>query len=335
MTDKNDIDSPDKSSRRRRILRVLGIVLIVLAILLATYSIVFYAAWQGAEEERREEERRALLSELENQMSLARDDVNENNPELALRRLDWILNLRPGYPGAAELRQVAETTLSQIMTPEATATRIAPPTPTSALSNEPDPASLFSEVEKLYQGEQWLIATTELAAFQVRFPNYDRLATDRMLFNASINLGLELVQGDQIELGLFYMAQAEKLGDLPEDVEAFRTWAELYLQGIGYFGVDWGQAIYYFRGLCSAAPYYQDSCTRLYESLVAFGDIFSGSMEWCPAEEHYFEAMLYDTNELLRQKLDQARTSCLDATPTPTVVITSTVTITTTPTSTQ
>jgi len=335
MKDKNDMDSPENSSRRRLILRVLGIILIVIAILMATYSIVFYAAWQGAEEERIEEERRALLSELENQMTLARDDINEGNPKLALRRLDWILELRPGYPGAAELRLVAETTLSQRLTPEATATRVAPPTPTSALSNEPNPASLFSELEELFQGEQWLSAAAEIAAFQVRFPNFNRRETDRMLFDASINLGLELVQSDQIELGLFYMDQAEKLGDLPEEVDAFRTWAELYLLGIGYYGVDWGQAIYYFRGLCSAAPYYQDSCTRLYESLVAYGDIYSLSLEWCPAEELYFEAMLYDVNDVLSQKLDQATLSCLDATPTPTVVISGTVTIAITPSGTQ
>ena len=329
------MNSPENISRRRLILRVLGIILIVIAILVATYSIVIYSAWKGAEDERIEEERRALLSELENQMSLARDDINEGNPELALRRLDWILELRPSYVGAAELRLAAETTLSRRLTPEATATRAAPPTPTSALSNEPDPAALFSELDKLFQSEQWLRAATELAAFQVRFPNFNRRETDRMLFDASINLSLELVQSDQIEMGLFYMDQAEKLGDLPEEVEAFRTWAELYLLGIGYFGVDWGQAIYYFRGLCSAAPYYQDSCTRLYESLVAYGDIYSALLEWCPAEELYFEAMLFDVNDVLGLKLDQASLSCLDATPTPTIVISGTVTIAITPTGTQ
>lgn len=335
MMDTESTVSQEKKNRRRRILAVLGSVFVVLAILLATYSLVFYAAWQRAEEERIEDEKRALFDELEKQMSLARADINEGNFELALRRLDWIIDLRPGYSGAAQLRDVARSSLSQSLTPEATATSRPPPTPTSSMNDVPDPASLFSELERIYQGEQWLSATTELAAFQVRFPNYNRRDTDRMLFNASINLGLELMQGDQIELGLFYISQAEELGALPQEVEDYRTWAELYLLGIGYFGVDWGQAIYYFRGLCSAAPYYQDSCTRLYESLIAYGDIYSASMEWCPAEELYFEAMLFNTNAALSQKHEGARTTCLEATPTPTVVVTSTVGITSTPTSTS
>jgi hypothetical protein len=320
------------NNRNRRILGVLGIIFIVLAILLATYSLVFYTAWQRAEEERIEDERRALLYELEKQISLARKDINDGNFELGLRRLDWIIDLRPDYSGATELRDVARSSLSQSLTPEATATSRPPPTPSSSMNDDLDPASLFAELERLYQGEQWLSAATEVAAFQVRFPNFRRRDTDKMLFNASINLGLELMQGDQIELGLFYISQAEELGDLPQEVDDYRTWAELYLLGIGYFGVDWGQAIYYFRGLCSAAPYYQDSCTRLYESLIAYGDIYSASMEWCPAEELYFEAMLFDMNAALSQKHEEARTTCLEATPTPTVVVTSVVVITSTPT---
>lgn len=332
MNNDQETSSKGTKNRRKKILGVLGIIFIVLAILLATYSVVFYSAWKGAEEERIEGEKRALAEELEKQMALARQDVNQGNFELSLRRLDWIINLRPDYSGAIELREAAESSLMLSLTPSATPTSKPPPTPTSSLSDEPDPDTLFSELQRLYENEQWLSAATELAAFQIRFPNHNRNETDRMLFNASINLGLELMQGDQIELGLFYISQAEQLGDLPQEVEDFRTWAELYLLGIGYFGVDWGQAIYFFRGLCSAAPYYQDSCSRLYESLIAYGDIFAASLEWCPAEELYFEALLYDTNAPLSQKLDEARTWCLEATPTPTVVITSTVTITSTPT---
>jgi len=332
MKETNTADSADNKNRGRRILGILGIVLIVLAILVATYSLVVYSAWQQAEEDRIEEERRAFSTELENQLSLAREDINASNLELALRRLDWILDLNPGHEGAVELRAVVQSSLLQRVTPEVTATGSPIPTPSTSLEDASDPVLFFSELKKLYQNEQWLSAATDLASFQIQFPNFNRRETDQMLFDASINLGLELLQGDQIELGLYYFSQAEKLGNLPEAADAFRTWAELYLLGIGYFGVDWGQAIYYFRGLCTAAPYYQDSCIRLYESLVAYGDIFGATMEWCPAEELYFEAILYDANDVLNQKLDDARTNCLEATPTPTVAVTGTLTIITTPT---
>ena len=330
-TDKEDIS--ENGNNRRLILGIAGVVLIAVAIAMATLSIVGYLAVQQVEEEQAEESRRALLTELENQMSLARDNISEGNLELALRRLEWILDLDPGYVEARQLLQEVQSTLEQSVTPDPTGTSIPLPTPTSSFDKDAEPDAIFSELEKLIQSEQWLSAVNELTAFQFQYPNFSRRETDRMLFDASINLGVKLLQGDQIELGLYQITQAERLGDLPEEVDAYRTWAELYLLGIGYFGVDWGQAIYYFRGLCSAAPYYQDSCTRLYESLVAYGDIFAASLEWCPAEELYFEAILYDANDVLNQKMDDARAKCLEATPTPTVVITGTVTITVTPTS--
>ncbi len=333
MNDTDKADNSENGNNRPLILGIAGVVLIAVAIALATLSIVGYLAVQQVEEEQAEESRRALLSELENQMSLARDDISQGNLELALRRLEWILDLDSGYPEAAQLLQEVQSTLEQSVTPVPTKTVIPLPTPTSSFDEDAEPDAIFSELEQLIQSELWSSAADELTAFQFQYPNFRRRETDGMLFSASINLGLELLQGDQIELGLYHITQAEKLGDLPEEVDAFRTWAELYLLGIGYFGVEWGQAIYYFRGLCTAAPYYQDSCTRLYESLVAYGDIFAATLEWCPAEELYFEAILYDANDVLNQKLDDARTQCLEATPTPTVAITGTVTITVTPTS--
>ena len=333
MSDSDKVDISEKENKRRLILGITGVVLIAIAIAMATFSIVSYLAVQQAEEEQAEESRRALLNELENQMTLARDNLDEGNLELAQKRLEWILDLDPEYTEAAQLLAEVQSTLEQRMTPEPTGTSIPLPTPTNSSDVDAEPEAILSQLEELIQDEQWLSAVNELTAFQFQYPNFSRRETDTMLFDASINLGLELLQSDQIELGLHYITQAQRLGDLPEEVVAFRTWAELYLLGIGYFGVDWGQAIYYFRGLCSAAPYYQDSCTRLYDSLVAYGDIYTASLEWCPAEELYFEAILYDANDVLTQKLDDARAKCLEATPTPTVVITSTTTITVTPTS--
>jgi hypothetical protein len=332
MSNTDKVDISENGNNRRLILGITGVVLIAVAIAMATFSIVSYVAVQQAEEEQAEESRRVLLNELENQMSLARDNFAESNLELALKRLEWILDLDPGYAEAVQLLGEVQSALDQSATSEPTGTSIPLPTPTSSFDSDAEPEAIFSQLEELIQDEQWLSAVNELTAFQFQYPNFSRRETDRMLFDASTNLGLELLQGDQIELGLYYITQAEKLGDLPEEIDAYRTWAELYLLGIGYFGVDWGQTIYYFRGLCSAAPYYQDSCTRLYESLVAYGDIFTAALDWCPAEELYFEAILYDANDVLTQKLEDARAKCLEATPTPTVAITSTVTITVTPT---
>ncbi|MFN2188529.1 MAG: hypothetical protein ACK2T3_07180 [Candidatus Promineifilaceae bacterium] len=311
-----------KKERQKLILVIVGSVLIAAAIAMATLSIVGYLAYQQAQEQREKDSQQALLDEVERQMSMARDDYSDGLFQRSLMRLDWVIEHDPDHEGAAQLQREVLSQMELALTPEATVTSTVEPTPTRAIDVNAEPEAIFSEIENLMQDEQWLTAISRLTEFQFHYPDYSRYETDMMLFDANINIGLDLLQGDQIELGLYYLGQAEKLGNLPEEVSAFQTWAELYLLGIGYFGVDWGQAIYYFRGLCSAAPYYQDSCTRLYDSLVAYGDIYATILEWCPAEELYFEAVLYDANEELSLKLDEASEKCQEATPTPTATAT-------------
>jgi hypothetical protein len=140
--------------------------------------------------------------------------------------------------------------------------------------------------------------------------------------------GVSLLYGDQVELGLYYLEQAERLGNLPQDVRDQRQWAELYLGGIGYFGVNWDVTLFYFRDLCLAAPFFHDACAKLYEALVAYGDQYAVQRDWCPAEALYQEAYRQDATGAVSQKLREAREGCASATPTPTTPISGTVPVT-------
>jgi hypothetical protein len=167
--------------------------------------------------------------------------------------------------------------------------------------------------------EEWEQAITVITAFQAQYPDYQRQRTNSLLYDAYLNLGQLMVMGDQIELGLFYFDQAEKLGDLPIEAEDQRIWADLYLLGISYYGVDWGTAIFYFRGLCAAAPFYQDACVKLHEVIIAYADQYALNLDYCPAEALYSEANQLSSDTVLIEKLQAARDQCLEATPTPTV----------------
>jgi tetratricopeptide (TPR) repeat protein len=189
----------------------------------------------------------------------------------------------------------------------------------------------FTNLEGLMAAGDWEEAISAISNFQHDFPDEKRRETDEMLYNAYVNLGVKLVSGSQIELGLFYLTQAERLGDLPIEVQDQRTWAKLYLDGIGYYGVNWEAAIFYFRGLCAAAPFYQDACQKLFEAYAAFGDQYASGLDWCPAEEWYIEAIRLDNSEEeVIDKRREATTNCLEATPTPEAPITDTVPITNT-----
>ncbi len=312
---------------RRRIFRILGILFISLAVLLAVYGTVVQVAWQRGQEQRVEGVKQALQEQLAAQLEYAREDMAAGNYPLALRRLDWILEQDKEFPGAASLRQeiVAATEVRETPTPFPTPT--SPPQTLEAPEDETEQASSFAKLEQIIADQDWQTAVTAITAFQAQYPDYRRQQSDAMLFNAYINLGQNLVMGDQVELGLFYLVQAEKLGDIPQNVEDQRLWAELYLQGISYYGVDWGVATYYFRDLCAAAPFYQDACGKLLQALISHGDVFAFNQDWCPAEELYAEAARSAAGGNINEKLLEARTKCLEATPTPSAPITGTETV--------
>ena len=303
----------------RRVLRVLGYLFIGLAVLIAIYGTIFFVAWDRGQVQRAQEEQTALDSELEKQMNLAGEESTAGNYDLALRRLEWILERDPNYPGASVLMEQVLSSLNKPATPTPMLRETSIPAVEETPSTDPGPAVAFAALEQIMDREEWEQAITAITAFQTQYPDYQRQRTDSLLYDAYLNLGQLLVMGDQVELGLFYFDQAEKLGDLPIEAEDQRTWADLYLLGISYYGVDWGTAIFYFRGLCAAAPFYQDACVKLHEVLIAYADQYTLNLDYCPAEALYSEANQLSSDKALIEKVQAARDQCLEATPTPTV----------------
>lgn len=318
---------------RPRTLRLVGIILISLALLIGLYAAVAYLGLQSGRslrEERMQEERAAALS---TQLERAREDIEQGNYPLASRRLEWVLEQDAGNSEAnALLAQIALETGEDDPEPEPTPDQAASPTPDpeaeGVAPEDAEARSRLQEVEQLLEDDEWEEAITALISLQHAYPDYERRLTDELLYEAYIEQGVELLYGEQIELGLYYLEQAHRLGDLPQDVRDQQQWAELYLAGIGYFGVNWEVTLFYFRDLCLAAPFFHDACARLTEALVAYGDLYAAQMDWCPAVSIYEEAYRQDDSDTITQKLRQARQGCADATPTPTAPITDTTPIT-------
>lgn len=322
-----------------RRLRLLGMVLVLVALLLGLYTLAAYLGWQSGEDLRAQRVSRERQEQIETQMTRAREEIEGGNYRLALRRLDWVLEQDPTYPGARGLYDVAQMALGRDSTPLATGPESetplpsdATPTGTRVTDGEEDeaPAQARRRLERLVEEEAWQEAIGAIIVFQNSHPNYERRQTDALLFEAYIGRGVELLYTDRVELGIYYLSQAQELGDLPADVQDQRQWAELYLAGIAYFGVNWNVAISNFRDLCLAAPFYQDSCVHLREALISAGDQYTVQAEWCPAESYYREAYQIDEGAELEEKLEQARTGCLEATPTPAAPITPTIPTTST-----
>ncbi|MBK8903735.1 MAG: hypothetical protein IPM53_21305 [Anaerolineaceae bacterium] len=329
-TNENTDQPASQPKKKRRPVRILGLLLIIFSVLVGWFLLVAFLGWQSGQQ--------ALVDrqaeQLNRQITLAQENIEQANYELAITRLEWVL---ARDPNSAQARQLHEQALAGLgATPEPTPVTAVTVTPDSTRLPTATPGSIGSpneellRIQRLIATKYWEEALPALVAFQQQFPSYEREETDQMLYDVYLNYGLDLVDGKQVELGMYYLAQAQKLGDLPQSVQDYQTWARLYTQGISYYGVNWAASANFFRDLCLAAPFYQSSCERLFTALVSLGDQYAFAQEWCPAQALYEEASQHQTSSDLTAKRTEAQENCLLATPTPSEPITGTVPITNT-----
>lgn len=325
MRPDNTPNSPSSVPQEKRPLstprRIIGYVLLSAALLIAWFLLIGFLGWQRGEQLRTENQQVALTEQIDRQKELAATNISDGQYDLATSRLEWVLEQNPNDTQATALLADVDSALADLYTP--TPTPRFTPTPEPTREPTPTPGAISSpedelqRIRRLMALKDWETAVPALYTFQISFPSYERQQTDQFLYNAYVELARDNIDGQNIELGLYYLNQAAVLGDLSQELRDYETWAELYLQGMAFYGANWDASAYYFRDLCLAAPFYQDACSRLQDALVAFGDQQAVAQEWCPAAELYQEASAYEFVPNLTEKLNQAVEMCALATPTP------------------
>lgn len=312
------IDISTSARRPRLAVRLLGLVLVIFSIVVATYLVVVYFAFESGRSLRREQESSTRNEQISRQIELARDDLAEGSDNLALTRLDWVLSQEPDNADAQALReQITSSTPEPTAAPTLTAADAEPTEGSGAAADDSEALPELQTIRRLTAAERWDEALAGLLAFQQRYPDYERAETDQLLYDTYVGLGLSFVNTEKIELGLNYFSQAERLGDLPQEALDYRVWADLYFEAVAYSGVNWDFAAGYWRDLCAAAPFFQGACARLDIALVGYGDQLAYNLDWCPAASVYQEAWNRQPGEALESKLAQAREGCASATPVP------------------
>lgn len=332
LEEKKEKPAETETVRGRRTARLVGLLLIIIAVAAGWLLLVGYFGYQSGQQKLIENQQAEFSNQMTRQLTLAQENINNGNYELAIVRLQWILDHDQNNEQAQQLFAEAQRMMGQaaqataVPTTAAAAAAAGPtpePSPTPGQIGSPDEE--LQRIRRQIVRKEWDNVVASLITFQLQFPSYEREETDALLFDAYLGYSQQLLEGEQVELGLFYLKQAENLGNLPQTMLDYRTWAELYTQGISFYGANWDAAAYYFRDLCLAAPFYQDACTRLNEALEAHGDQYAGVQDWCPAQLLYQEARQQNNTAVLAEKVQLAREGCLAATPTPEGPITATV----------
>lgn len=290
----------------RRASRSLWAIAAVFACLLLTVIGLAAAGgyWVGIEE-RAARQTQAARDSVQEQFQLALADLDAGRYELARQRLEYVLRLDPLYPGARDKLTQAMQVATLTPTPEPT------PTPSSGSA-----AEMLLEAQRRLEQKDWDGLISTLTALRTLDPAYEAVRVDGMLYLGFRSRGVERINGDQLEEGLYDLARAEAIGPLDTQALELRAWAEMYQTANSFWNVNWQKATVYFAELYAAAPYFMDTNVRYFQAVRNFADQLFAAGDYCGAQDQYAVALQLEASDDLQARHDLAAANCL-VTPTP------------------
>lgn len=302
-----DVTGPTSTHRRSpRWLIGLGLAAVLIIV-------IGGAVWLGiraGQSQRSAEARATQTVELRKQYDLGLTDLAAGRFELAAERFEFILVTDPAYPGAAD--KLAEARRALNITPTA------PPeaTPTLPIVSG-DPARLLALAQQAHAAGHWDDVITYLANLHALDPTYNIVEVDQLIFAALRNRGVARIQGDEMELGITDLDQAEAFAPLDEDAANYRRWAKSYLAAQSYWGVNWEQAVGILEELYLIAPYFKDTSAKLYQATLNYAAQLNAAGDYCGAARYYAEAQRLIADTATDDIQATAEANCALATPTP------------------
>ena len=306
---------------------LLGILLCLLILVIGAIC-----GYRGGVNERLNLAETQAAPKIESQLESARQDIEEERYEVALSRLDWILEEMVEYLTEEQLEEVGvlysqallsistagDQTLTQTeVSTEPTQT----PTPESRGEEE-----LYTSAQGLIAAESWDEAIQTLESLREKNLQYKAVQVDGMFFVALRNRGVHkiLVEGS-LEPGLYDLALAEQFAPLDSTADGYRTYARLYLTGASYWGVDWTQVIYYFEQIYQALPNLRDGTNitafdRYRLGLLNYGLDLAASREFCTAQDYFNMALALGDDQDVQPTLQWIGTECWEEQHPPTKV---------------
>lgn len=237
----------------------------------------------------------------------------------AIAEFEYVLTLNKDHPLANQGIAEAEARI---------AAANVTPTPTSESQRAIVTEDLYLQAVEYYDAERWQEAASTLTQLRVLDIDYKTDRVEEMLYESFYNAGMELLEDDRFEEGIFYLDQAVALRPLDEKASTQRSLAMQYMTARGYWGVDWEECIARFEELYTIAPAYKDVFQRLYRAHVNYADAWYAQGEMCPAEDQYAQALQLLVDENIEQKRAEAADICSIATPAPIPSMEGTETIT-------
>jgi tetratricopeptide (TPR) repeat protein len=262
-------------------------------------------------------------SRIQTQLDSARSDIEEGRYQVALDRLDWILEEMTDFLNDENLTEIGELYSQTLLMISSIGTPTPRPSPTPI---EPvvTPTPDLRPVEELFEtalamvGEgAWDEAIRTIAALRENNLTYRAVEVDGMLYIALRNRGLHkiLVEGS-LEPGIYDLSLAERFAPLDSRAEGLRTWTRLYLTGASFWEVDWSQVVFYFEQVYPHLPNLRDgtfmTATDRYRiGAVEYAQELMTAGEFCEAQAYFEKAQSISPDPEVQPLAQDAAEACL------------------------
>lgn len=237
------------------------------------------------------------------QYNLGLADLQAKRYDFARQRFEYVIQLDPTFPGAAEKLAESIVAMSRVNTPTPVPTLTATqPTPTPDTRNE---EQLFAQIGQYLADKQWDKTITTIETLRKLDLKYRAVEVDGMYYSALRNRGVQkiLLEG-ALEQGMYDLALAERFGPLDADADSYRTWARYYVTGASFWKIDWQQVVNYFSEIYPNLPNLRDgsgmtAVERFRQASIALAKQLSDNKDYCKAEDVYKEGLKAGKNDAM------------------------------------
>lgn len=298
---------PNKIQNPKRGLWILvGFLLIILGAGLGGWI-----GYNSAVKVRLAEQKNKIALVTTTQFQLALSDQTSGNLETARKRLEYIVQLNPEFPGVTE--KLAEVMMAQAIKTTPTPVAVQPtPVPTKDTRNTEE---LFVQARQQAANQEWVAALNTLDTLRQVDPTYRSIQTDGLYYVCLRNRGINRINTGMLEQGIYDITMAGQFGPLDKDAISNTQTASYYLSGVAAWGVDWPKVLEFFGQFYAAAPGLRDAsgmtaAERYRKGSILYGDQLMEKGDPCSAVQQYQNALSLSTDETTQGKLTKASNEC-------------------------
>ena len=292
-------------------------ILVGFLIILIGAGIGSYIGYQAAVKARIAEQGSKVTLVTTTQFQLALVDQAEGRLETARKRLEYVIQLNPSFPGISG--KLAEIMLAQAVIATPTAAAEPTPVPTKDTRNTEE---LFLQARQQAANKEWKAAIDSLDALRQIDRTYRAVQVDGLYATALRNRGIARINGGQLEPGIYDITQAGLYGPLDKDAIATSNIARYYLTGAAAWGVDWPKVLEFFAQFYPTAPGLRDAtgmsaAERFRKGSILYANKLMVEENPCDAAYHYQNALNVSADDSTAAKLADANNKCAPPTEVP------------------